>query len=391
MKFRNDISNSQELSGSSLVFLDGLRGLAAIYVMVGHARSLLWEGYSLGFVLHPQNYNIVNTFLVYFLGMFRFGTEAVFLFFVLSGFVIHLKYARQYKSSSSVKFGYWNFIFRRVKRIYPPFVFALLLTYILSKLGNQFGFLDPSLDVNLQGGATLTNYLDFKTLWHNLLFLYYTYSPIFGYNGPSWSLKFEWWFYMIYPALMIFSNKTIYLSTVCVVGLFIFSFFPAFWPEHLSREIFSFMICWWTGVLLAEVYTGRIALQMKYLVGLLLCFPLVLFIRPMDFQIYYLFISLGFCGLLAVLFLLNQTNNIHKCLKVLQPLGLFSYTLYIIHYPIFIFIRGWWQASNSNEVPEHFGLVFSAITLVLILSYLFHWFTEVPFLSRRRIIQPVVI
>src|SRR5665213_1414486 len=34
-----------------LQFLDGLRGLAALYVMVGHARWLLWEGYREGFRL----------------------------------------------------------------------------------------------------------------------------------------------------------------------------------------------------------------------------------------------------------------------------------------------------------------------------------------------------
>src|SRR4029077_1171968 len=78
-----------------LAFLDGLRGLAAFYVMVGHARMLLWEGYSEGFLKHPSNYSIGAKAVVYFFSFFRYGYQVVLLFFVLSGFVIHLRYAKQ--------------------------------------------------------------------------------------------------------------------------------------------------------------------------------------------------------------------------------------------------------------------------------------------------------
>src|SRR5262245_6559353 len=73
---------------SSLAVLDGLRGLAAAYVMVGHARWLLWEGYAKGYALHPSDYSFFQKGLVYFFAFFKFGEEAVLFFFVLSGFVI---------------------------------------------------------------------------------------------------------------------------------------------------------------------------------------------------------------------------------------------------------------------------------------------------------------
>ena len=44
--------NPRNVSDRNLVFLDGLRGLAALYVMVGHARWVLREGYSEGFLKH---------------------------------------------------------------------------------------------------------------------------------------------------------------------------------------------------------------------------------------------------------------------------------------------------------------------------------------------------
>ena len=87
------------------MFLDGFRGLAAFYVMVGHARWLLWEGYSQGFQKHPESYTAINKALMYFFSLFKYGHEAVLFFFVLSGFVIHLRYAKRIaEQGASAKF-----------------------------------------------------------------------------------------------------------------------------------------------------------------------------------------------------------------------------------------------------------------------------------------------
>ena len=128
-------------SFSSLIFLDGLRGLAAFYVMVGHARWLLWEGYSVGFQKHPASYSTINKALMYFFSLFKYGHEAVLFFFVLSGFVIHLRYARQMKEQGNeAKFDWAAFVWRRARRLYPPLLAALGLTFILDSIGKAHGF-----------------------------------------------------------------------------------------------------------------------------------------------------------------------------------------------------------------------------------------------------------
>jgi peptidoglycan/LPS O-acetylase OafA/YrhL len=77
---------------SQLVFLESLRGLAALYVVIHHARWFLWEGYSKGYLKHPEAFNYFNKALMYFFSLFVYGHEMVVFFFVLSGFVIHLRY-----------------------------------------------------------------------------------------------------------------------------------------------------------------------------------------------------------------------------------------------------------------------------------------------------------
>jgi hypothetical protein len=67
----------QKTNSQNLLFLDGLRGLAAFYVMVGHARWLLWEGYGEGFQQHPGSYSIVNKVLMYFFSLFKYGLHFI--------------------------------------------------------------------------------------------------------------------------------------------------------------------------------------------------------------------------------------------------------------------------------------------------------------------------
>jgi peptidoglycan/LPS O-acetylase OafA/YrhL len=76
--------------------LDGLlRGLADLYVMIGNAGWLFWEDCIEGYLKHTLEYNWIDKKLMYFLSIFKFEHESVFLFFVLSGFVIHKGYVKK--------------------------------------------------------------------------------------------------------------------------------------------------------------------------------------------------------------------------------------------------------------------------------------------------------
>jgi peptidoglycan/LPS O-acetylase OafA/YrhL len=377
------VSVQPRTANGSLLFLDGLRGLAAFYVMVGHARWLLWEGYSEGFQKHPANYSALNKALMYFLSLFKCGHEAVLFFFVLSGFVIHLRYARRMAEQGvAAKFDWAPFVWRRARRLYPPLLAAIGLTLLLDGIGRSNGFSIyqqatpyPVINQNVipdTGGITLLG---------NLAFLMNTYVPSYGGNGPLWSLKFEWWFYMIYPLFWLLSRRSIALATALMAGLFAGSFFPSIWPLRLLHDVFTAMLAWWLGALLADVFAGRIRWRWRWVaVGAGLIGGLALICAG---PLRVVGVGLLFSAVLAGGFLLQERHIRLIWLEKLKPLGDMSYTLYVTHFPILVLAGGWLMSrSAQGTLPMHFGWVLCGMATALLVAYGLHFIVERPFLSR---------
>ncbi len=363
--------------------LDGLRGLAALYVMIGHSRWLLWEGYSEGYLKHTLEYNWIDKISMYFLSIFKFGHESVLLFFVLSGFVIHKGYVNKFLADSFQRVNIGHFYLKRIRRIYPPFLFALCLTALLDFIGRNMGLSIYTGNTHNEGiNITVGNQsLTFLTFIGNVFFLFKEYVPIFGTNGPTWSLKLEWWFYMIYPFFLLFSRKNIYYSTLLIVVLFALVNYTSFWTEPLSKAVFSSIISWWAGVLLAEVYTKRIGLGLLNFAGInILGFFLLPFL-PFYRDLYDFRIALLLTSLISCILYFQSKNISFKLIENFKFFGDFSYTLYIIHFPILVFISGLVLKFNQNHLPKHSFFALLGILVSLLIAYLIHFLVELPFMK----------
>lgn len=202
----------------NLTMLDSLRGLAALYVILNHL-------FGTNFVISNRDYSY----------LFRFGQEAVIIFFLISGFVIQYSYNRAKNKSFKV------FFIKRFKRIYIPLsiVFA----------SNYFVFLLQKTPVHITYQAFLGNIFMLQDLPYparlNILC-----EPLFN-NIPLWSLSYEWWFYMLFfPILMTIERKssgTIYL--LCLIATLSYIIYPFF-----INRLIMYLTIWWIGVDLAKLY-----------------------------------------------------------------------------------------------------------------------------------------
>ena len=97
-----------------LAALDGLRGLAVLFVLLSHASKHFP-------VIHPA---------LNFRGAGKFG---VYLFFLLSAYLLDRQIALAMRHGER---NYWgNYFLRRVLRVYPLFTVALVLHLLLTRLG----------------------------------------------------------------------------------------------------------------------------------------------------------------------------------------------------------------------------------------------------------------
>jgi peptidoglycan/LPS O-acetylase OafA/YrhL len=167
-----------------LAYLDGLRALAALYVVAFHA-VLGFSAQNLSGPFRPLR------------RLFAFGHEAVAIFIVLSGYCLMLPVLRA--SPLELKLELASFVKRRAFRILPPYFAALALSVIalgcIPFLRN--GATSTIWDETLPGLA-LAPLLSHALLVHN-------WSPEWSYqiNGPLWSVATEWQIYFFFPLLLL--------------------------------------------------------------------------------------------------------------------------------------------------------------------------------------------
>lgn len=372
-------------------FLDTFRGLAAMYVMIYHARWLLWEGFSEGYALHPESYSFIEKAQVYFFSLFKYGHEAVLMFFVLSGFVIHLRYSKLLAAGKTA-FDGLDFFKRRALRIFPPFLVALVITYAIDMVIMSKGYIDHFSDTRV---SVITNIINpdhsLGTLLGNLVFIMSIYVPVWGTNTALWSLSYEWYFYLFYPLLFLFSRRSPWISTIAVLLLFMMS--QTFGLGILLLDkVFFYLLAWWLGAILADIYTKRISVRFKHVMPFVLLLPVLPIIEDLDqwFIKTYLdvFWSFYFFGLFAVFFWLEEKKIRVKILERLGFLGDFSYSLYVTHFPILVLMSGMLIASHG-KLPKTFAFVYIGIFITLIVALLINFVAERPFIKRKAIKQSI--
>ena len=167
-----------------LSYLDGLRALASLYVVLFHA--------ALGFGPAPAD---APSWLRNAQRALSFGHDAVAVFIVLSGYCLMLPVAR---AQGQIVRGVPSYFARRAWRILPPYFATLFGTLLLLRL---FPVLEtPS-----------------KTIWDDTspafaagpivshLLLVHNWFPAWTHriNGPLWSVATEWQIYFFFPLFLL--------------------------------------------------------------------------------------------------------------------------------------------------------------------------------------------
>lgn len=361
--------------------LEMLRGLLATYVLIGHARWLLWAGHTPWLVSAPAWWEYP---LAYGGALFRFGREAVLVFFALSGFFIHLSSASAVAPAAE-PFSTARFYRRRAHRLVPPYVFALVATVVLDAIGRRhFPLLyaahtgDALLDATMASGGFST-----ASVVPALFMLPSAAMHDFGSNGPLWSLAYEVVYYAMYPGWLWLRSRSwaaavIAVPLVCVLGL-------ARLPQPFAASVAQHYPIWIGGAVLAEavrrlprgawprtvaVAAGVIAFAAYLLADSLVVrvFAAVLFASATV----YCFATLRF--------------EAQPLSRVFAYLGTRSFSIYIMHFP-FIALLSAAHFELYGARPLNGWLAVAGALLAIVMSCASFWACERHFLHRRPIYE----
>jgi peptidoglycan/LPS O-acetylase OafA/YrhL len=365
--------------------LDVLRALLMLMVLIGHARMMLWIGWQDWRTL-PHDW--WETAISVFFSSFRFGHQAVMVFFALSGFFIHLRAAQARGHGKDSTFSARDYLGRRARRILPPYYAVLLFTVALDAIGHHYFprlYLaqtgDGLLDANFRdAGYTLDSVLPALCAQPNL------FGIRFGGNAPLWSIGHEVFYYLLYPLFMLVWQRSRAVAYGLGMGAGVACwFFPfaGWWSGMMAAYPIWLAGAWVAEVLCRWPQTARqkwlpwsycCVAALAGLTGVHLVPEGSLAVLPLN--------MLMGAGAIGAFELLPWNLMRWRAARALEWLGIRSYSLYIFHFPVQVLISAW-CIQTFGERPLHGWLAAAGALLSLGAGLLGFHFVERRFLPAR--------
>tara|TARA_B100001093_G_C26808003_1_gene1006321 strand:+ start:170 stop:2047 length:1878 start_codon:yes stop_codon:yes gene_type:complete len=340
--------------------IDGLRAIAVGAVIIYHAQ-------------------------ITFLGhqIFKGGFIGVDIFFVISGYLITSIILKELVTTGSFSFKY--FYQRRLKRILP-----ILLFVILSSLPIAWMYLLPNSLVDFSKSALYS--LGFSSnFYFHFSGLEYAVDKLKNPLLHTWSLSVEEQYYIIFPVILLITFKYFkkYLIHILTAGFFISLGIAEFSSRNYPSASFYFLHTrMWellAGSLMAyfEITRGYrskikiLNLILPFIGIVLIGHSILIFDDEMFHPSFYTLSPI--IGSFLIIWFSNKDELITKILssKLFVGIGLISYSLYLWHYPIFVFV-----AKLELSEDNIFKKILIALT-ILILSIFSYYLIEKPFRRKK--------
>jgi peptidoglycan/LPS O-acetylase OafA/YrhL len=349
-----------------LAGLDGIRGLAALYVVFNHIFLSTFPGYPV------DNAPAWAGWLIY-------GRFAVVVFIVLSGFSLALSPARHGWRLDGIS----RFAHRRARRILPAYWAALAFSVAVAWL-----VIPPP----GQGLPTSTSVLSNGLLVQNILLAP---SP----NRSFWSMAVEAQLYLFFPLLLLMVRRfggmaMVATVTLIVAGVGVVGPHVAKLDTFLIQSAPDLAALFAIGILAAGIVGagsarrswpwGRLALAAA--APAIVLISLRGSVWTLD-HLYWVDLTLG--PAIACLLVALATGHAAPLLRLLDSrplrnLGLSSYSLYLLHGPIVIVVYEEFVAKHFRHgVPAFLLTVALAVPLTIACARLFAAVFEAPFLQQR--------
>ncbi len=308
------------------------------------------------------------------------GHQSVIVFFVLSGYFVGGSLLGR-----GAAFSWRDYGAARLTRLWVVLLPALVLTLATDLVVRQVapGVLTGAFSTiwNMGPQPAGEYALDVGVFFGNLLFLQTIFTPVFGSNDPLWSLAYEFWYYMLFPLLLIGLSGTLGAHRVWGRGIALLGagIILVLLPEA-ARVGF---MCWLGGVAVFALKRTAPGVGLPVWVGLSIFAVGIGLSRWLGKAAYSPALIDLVMGVATVLFLFAIGNRAQPARpwpflsKGAYHLSEMSYSLYLIHFPLVLFIGGT-VFGGGRLVPTALGLVtyFCWLGLLMVIAWGFWYLFE---------------
>jgi peptidoglycan/LPS O-acetylase OafA/YrhL len=354
-----------------LGILDDCRGIAAIMVFLGHCEDFLPADVGrtlvdpLGFIATVFAGKADLHSLASFIAFFPFHLDwcALSIFFVVSGFCIHMTYFQPSRPSVA------KFYLRRLFRIYPAYLLAII----------AFGVFFPGSRLPF---TKLTHWAQFIT--HLLLCYNISDYSVWAIAASYWTIAVEVQLYLLFPLLALFVRRYSYnwallwllllevtLHTISVLFCYNHGQVP---PAWFRCSPFFYCFSWAIGAGLADAYLNRKPLPLARVHPAVWLIPFLFTSSWQSHEYSFTFFALFFTSFLARHFQRAERNpNAEAETKswvgrFVRQTGLRSYSFYLLHEPILIAVVLLYEA-HFPGIEKNSYLIFLAAASSWIITY----------------------
>jgi len=375
-------TQTKTLATTRLRSIDALRGAAALGVVLYHAVDQNAN-------LAPQNIFKYPARLIQLAS--SYGYVGVFLFFVISGFCIHLQWAKARSAGEQPKIQFGAFWRRRLRRLYPPYLIAFAVYLFLTAT---------------TVGIDVTKFFIYDVVMHLLMLHNLDPKTCYSINGVFWTLAIEEQLYLAYFLLLFLRVRygwTVTLAVCLLARIAWMVFSHVVWLKTglgvpVPEAAASYWFTWALGAIAVEAMFGLVRLP-KWTFDLRLAAVFVLIGAGISSLLWWIpketiwhdvgwFLMHPAWGM-GFFIVINRAvaseQNWLKQLKlpvlvsVFAALGVFSYSIYLTHE---LTIMRSWQWTNAAH-PQLVNVFLVIIPLTILFAWIFFWFCERPFMLRR--------